>query len=878
GELKFRDIFDNMFQYMGVVTTDGTILAANKASVNASGIHESDFVGNSLWESPWFDYSSDSIKLIRETVKQASSGKLVRLETMIRLKDNNMQYIDYSLNPITNEDGNVFLLIAEGRDTTPLKLIENELKKAKDAAEIATRTKSEFLANMSHEIRTPMNGIITASDLALHENVSPKLKHFLEIIHDSAYSLLGIINDILDVSKIEAGKLQLEAHPFKLDDILTRVMDMFVNQAAEKRIELLLDIGLKTPNALIGDSIRLEQIIINLLSNAIKFTGKDGNITTGVSFTKKTAERVMLKFFVKDTGAGIAPEYIDKLFESFSQEDGTTTRKYGGTGLGLSISKMLVEMMGGTIWVESKQGKGSIFHFTVSVERQSQEPGFELILPPAVQGRNVLVVDDTHDSIVIMQNMLESFGFRVKTVSSAVAALKMLANFPSEKCPFDLVIMDLLMPELDGIEAIKIIKTDFNLTIPTILMAAAGHEEKIMYAEKIGIGGFLTKPVNQSDLFNEIMYAFGAAGLKQRRQKKLLVTRTSVYKKRLKGKRILVVEDNSTNQEIVRAVLEGAGVIVEVADNGQIALDFIKKSKFDAVLMDIQMPVMDGYEATRKIRKDPAYTDLPIIAMTAHAMKGDEEQCLKAGMTNYVSKPIDQEKFFRVLWGVLKKESATERVGENITQPELPVITDDIKDSNLDEILPAELPGINLKKILTGMELDPKTFKRILIGFFYNNQNIINKLNAAFIAKNQEELKLLSHTLKGSSASIGAEELSERAGELESFVKQNKIDDPVQTLINQVKTALGRVFDSLQLLLDKADSQKTIIDIKDSDPVQLKAAAHDLAEALDMADPDKIEISLEKIKEFLGGSVLDQLVRYITGYDYDDAKEILEKI
>lgn len=875
--LNFRDIFDNMFQYMAIVSTDGTIIAANKASVGASGTDESEFVGKIFWRSPWFNYSSDSRKLIKETVKQASNGNTVRFETMIQLRDHNMQYIDYSINPITNAEGKVVLLIAEGRDTTPLKRVENELKEARDAAESATKTKSEFLANMSHEIRTPMNGVITAADLALHEDVSPKLKHLLDIIHDSAYSLLGIINDILDVSKIEAGKFQLEAYPFKLDDILSRVMDMFVNQAAEKRIELLLDIGLKTPNALIGDFIRLEQIIINLIGNAIKFTGKDGNVTTGVTLLEEKAERVILKFFIKDTGAGIAPEYIDKLFESFSQEDGTTTRKYGGTGLGLSICKMLVEMMGGKIWVESQQGKGSIFHFTVSLEKQSQESKLELVLPPAVQGLNVLVVDDTVDSAIILQNMLESFGFLVETVSSAVEALKMLAKFPSGKCPFNLLLMDLLMPELDGIEAIKIIKTDFELTIPTILMAPVGHEEKIMYAEKIGISGFLTKPINQSDLFNEIMYALGAASLKQKRRKKLLVTRTSIYKKRLKGKRVLVVEDNSTNQEIARAVLEGAGIIVKIADNGKIALDLIKRSKFDAVLMDIQMPVMDGYETTLNIRKDPAYIDLPIIAMTAHAMKGDEEQCLKAGMTDYVSKPIDQEKLFRVLCGVLKKEGVAKREAEDIAEPEPPATTDDIKDSNFDEIFPTELPGINLKKILNGMQLDPKTFKRILIGFFHNNQNIINKFNDAFIAKNQEELKLLAHTLKGSSASIGAEDLSERAGELENFVKQKRIDDSVQTLINRVRTTLGRVLDSLQLLLDKADS-KTIIDIKDSDPLKLKTAAHDLAEALDMADPDKIETSLEKIKKFLSGSVLDQLVKYITGYDYEEAKEILGKI
>ncbi len=876
--LEFRDIFDNMFQYMAILAIDGTILAANKASVNASGSKEAEFRGKLFWEAFWFNYSSVSMKRIQKSVKQAAEGNFIRFETTIQLKDKNRQHIDYSIKPITDTDGKVILLLGEGRDITHLKQIEGDLKDARDAAEVATRAKSEFLAKMSHEIRTPMNGVITAADLALYENVSPKLKHFLNIIHDSAYSLLGIINDILDVSKIEAGKLQLEAHPFKLDEVLTRVMDLFINQAAEKNIELLMDIDPEVPNALTGDSMRLEQVLINLLSNAIKFTDKGGNITIGTGLAEEKADKVILNFFAKDTGVGIAPEYIDKIFEPFSQEDGTTTRRYGGTGLGLNICKMLVEMMGGAIWVASKQGKGSIFHFTVALKRQPQESRFEPVVPPEIQKMKVLVVDDNPDGVVIMQKMLESFGFQVKTASSGVRALKKLANFLSEKCPFDLLIIDLLMPELDGIEAITIIKTDFHLKVPVILMAPAGHEEKIIYAEKIGISGFLTKPVNQSDLFNEIMYAFGIEGLKPRKRKKLMDARISVYKKRLNGKRILVVEDNSTNQEIARAVLEGVGIIVEIATNGQIALDMIKRADFDGVLMDIQMPIMDGYEATRNIRKDPAYDDLPIIAMTAHAMKGDEEQCLKAGMTAYVSKPIDQKKLFRVLWTAIKKDSSGKRAGENLIQPEPPDIMADTTDSDYDGIFPGELPGIKIKKILTSMQLDPKAFKRILIGFFHNNQDTINQMNDAFITNNQEALKHLAHTLKGSSASIGAEELSERAEELESFVKLKKIDAYVKPLIKRVKTALGRVLDSLGSLLDKADPEKPVLDIKDSDPYQLKAAAHGLAEALDMADPDKVEASLEKMKALCGGHVPDQLGKHIAAYDYEEAKESLEKI
>ncbi|MBL0717206.1 MAG: PAS domain S-box protein, partial [Desulfosarcina sp.] len=364
-ELKIRSIFDNMFQYMAIVGINGIILAANKASVNATGKEESEFKGKAIWESPWFNYSSGSIKQIKESIKQALNSKVVRFETMIYLNKQKMQHIDYSVKPITDQDGKIIFLITEGRDITHLKDIESELEKAKNAAKIATISKNEFLASMSHEIRTPMNGIIAASDLALQEIIPPKLTHLIKIIHNSAYSLLEIINDILDVSKIEAGKLKLEVRPFKLNDLMHKVMDMIITKAAEKRIELLLDIDCETSNALMGDPLRLAQILINLCSNAVKFTGKDGKIIVKVESWKESSDQIILKFFVKDTGMGISPKYIDKLFEPFSQEDGTTTKRHGGTGLGLSICKMLVEMMNGNIGVQSEQGKGSLFHFTV---------------------------------------------------------------------------------------------------------------------------------------------------------------------------------------------------------------------------------------------------------------------------------------------------------------------------------------------------------------------------------------------------------------------------------------------------------------------------------------------------------------------------------
>jgi len=356
-------------------------------------------------------------------------------------------------------------------------------EKAKQAAEAATRAKSEFLANMSHEIRTPMNGVIAAAELALSEKMSPRAERYLEIIQSSAYSLLGIINDILDFSKIEADKLDIETYPFLLDEVIDRLTDVFMSEAASKKIEFLVDVDFKAPNALMGDSLRLQQILKNLVSNAVKFTDIGGIILVRVTESEKSADQTTLTFSVKDTGIGIAPKYLSRLFKPFSQVDTSSTREYEGTGLGLSICKRLVEMMGGRIWVESELGKGSTFSFTVCFGRQSENQKQKLVPPPDIQHLNVLVVDDCADSRLIMQKMLESFGLQITSVSSGEESLKALKENKTREEPFELVVIDWLMPGLDGIETSKRIRKDLKLTIPIILMTAFGKENEILDAE-----------------------------------------------------------------------------------------------------------------------------------------------------------------------------------------------------------------------------------------------------------------------------------------------------------------------------------------------------------------------------------------------------------
>jgi two-component system, sensor histidine kinase and response regulator len=409
------------------------------------------------------------------------------------------------------------------------KKLDRQLEQAKQQAEAATLTKSRFLANMSHEIRTPMNGIIGATDLALAEKLSPEVEHYLHIVQNSSYSLLGIINDILDFSKIEAGQLELKERLCRLDEMFDRVMDVFVNQAAEKDIELLLDIDPATPRLLRGDSLRLQQILINLIGNAIKFTGPGGIILVGVGLDEHNNDlegtQVMLRFTVKDTGTGIAPEYLPLLFEPFTQGDSSSTRKYEGTGLGLSICKRFVTMMHGDIGVTTALGKGSTFTFSVRLEKVEEQSGSRYIFPPDLHGINVLVVDDCADSRDIMEKMLLSLGFRVDTLASGRDALQRLATPPAGRSAIDLVLIDWKMAEQDGIETSRLIREELGLKMPIIMMTAFSREVQRSTAERVGINGFLTKPIFQSTLFDAIMDAFGKVRNGEGRGKVTLTTK-----------------------------------------------------------------------------------------------------------------------------------------------------------------------------------------------------------------------------------------------------------------------------------------------------------------------------------------------------------------
>jgi two-component system sensor histidine kinase/response regulator len=722
----------------------------------------------------------DDLSRVHSSIKAAlrSSKTYWSGEYRFRRSNGEYAYIFDRGHIIRNAEGKAIRAVGAMVDITERKRSEHELQQAKEAAEAASRAKSQFLANMSHEIRTPMNGILGMTGLALDTNLTAEQRSLLTTVKESADTLLSIINDILDFSKIEAGKMELEPVAFNLRERMEDTVAGLGLRAHEKGLELACFIDGRVPEHLMGDPLRLRQVVVNLVSNAIKFT-YSGEVVLRITCEERTDENVRLNFSVSDTGVGIAEDKQSLIFEAFTQADNSMSRTFGGTGLGLTISKQLIELMGGKIWVESKEGLGSTFHFTA-----------QFVLNPAVQqptrsrgsnlkGVPVLIVDDNGTNRFILSSYVKRWGMEPTCASNGREALELLETAARARKLFPLMLLDAMMPQIDGFQLAAQIKANRSLKKTIIVMlSSAGQVDAPERCRQAGISLYLTKPVKQSELLDAIMSALGDDSRWSRRAE---ITQFASEFKPSRPLRILLAEDHPVNQRLATRILEKWGHEIVVAANGIRAIEEFQRTTFDLILMDVQMPDMGGLEATQRIREfeKSRGTHIPIVAMTAHAIKGDREQCLEAGMDDYVSKPIDPKALFEAIEAISAKQAAASSSRSQKSA------------STLDR-----------QGLLNRVNGDHELLREIATLFAEDTPVMLAQIKQAIRSRNAAEIERSGHRLKGALKNLGAKTAADLAFELECQGRERQLDG-VDKIFGKLEQEIPRLHAELEALLSK---------------------------------------------------------------------------
>ncbi|QKJ67163.1 response regulator [Deefgea piscis] len=830
-EARSRAVLEGAPVAVALLNNQGIITDWNRAAELTFGFERQFAIGKQIIDLIALPEKSLLYEILSYHLNEESKNKVGNLFWDLEAKNKSGSKLSIEVGITIYQQNEDWVATLFARDISQRKKNEVELQIAKAKAEDAASVKSMFLANMSHEIRTPMNAIIGMSHLALKTDLNPKQHDYVAKIHNAGTSLLGIINDILDFSKIEAGKLHIEQIKFELDQVLTNVSTITSQKAYEKGLEFIIHPLTGIPAHLIGDPLRLGQILTNLINNAIKFTDQ-GEVDIRINLVEQLDNRVKLEFRVSDSGIGMTPEQQEHLFSPFTQADSSTTRKYGGTGLGLTISKRLVEIMSGQMAFTSQPGMGSCFYFTAWFGHDDIE-NVPRVFPTKVNNLRILVVDDTDSARQLLHEILSTMPVQIEICDSGAAAVEMALGALQHKNPFHLILMDWQMPGMDGITAAREIRQHLpGQNQPRIVLVTAFEREEVHQTVRDDLlDAVIVKPVTASSLVDCMVELFAP---EQKSNSGDQISHDQENHSLLKGMRVLLTEDNLINQQIAFELMSSVGIEVTIANHGQEAISILEQHPdqyFSVILMDMQMPVMDGYEASRHIRADARYDTVPLLAMTAHAMVEERERCLSLGMNDHISKPIDPAVLFERLqhWKTQKQSAtplneqssilhlATAQYIDTARETASPTSlmpspsTKEQTDNEISNTLSAiaKLPGIDLIGGLSRLMNNKPLYLQLMRQFCQSEVDCISRINAAINNNDRATASRYAHTIKGVAANLGVTQLAEDAGIVEHFLRTENDQHDLTPWLNNIESALKSIGNVVCNLKNQSNATNT---------------------------------------------------------------------